>query len=277
MNDIFQRLGHSLVHHGRTSNRIYLMIFNWNDQNMLLQELNMLALEKKYTKIIAKVPARAIPLFLADDYQVEANIPGFFNGNEDLFFMAKYFSTSRRSKPRLTDFAAQIAQERCEMNKNPLNPTFTVSKLDPSFAGEIAGIYQKVFATYPFPIHQPEYILKTIKEGSVHYYGVIKNHKLVGLSSSEIDYPSQNAEMTDFAVLPECRGHHLAYFLLDTMEQDMKGLGIKTVYTIARLNSAGMNKTFLRAGYQYTGLLVNNTNISGKIESMNVYYKPLEI
>jgi len=53
----------------------------------------------------------------------------------------------------------------------------------------------------------------------------------------------------------------------------MKSLGIKVVYTIARLNSIPMNKTFLRLNYQYSGTLINNTNIAGKIESMNILYK----
>jgi len=55
----------------------------------------------------------------------------------------------------------------------------------------------------------------------------------------------------------------------------MSELGIKTVYTIARLNSIPMNVTFLKRGYKYGGTLINNTNISGKIESMNVLYNYL--
>jgi beta-lysine N6-acetyltransferase len=36
-----------------------------------------------------------------------------------------------------------------------------------------------------------------------------------------------------------------------------------------------MNKTFLKFDYCYSGTLINNTNIAGSIESMNVYYKHL--
>jgi beta-lysine N6-acetyltransferase len=36
-----------------------------------------------------------------------------------------------------------------------------------------------------------------------------------------------------------------------------------------------MNVTFSRAGYTFTGTLINNTNIGGSIESMNVWYKRL--
>ncbi len=35
----------------------------------------------------------------------------------------------------------------------------------------------------------------------------------------------------------------------------------------------GMNITFAKTGYTYAGTLINNTNISGRLESMNVWYK----
>ena len=37
----------------------------------------------------------------------------------------------------------------------------------------------------------------------------------------------------------------------------------------------GMNITFAKHGYHYAGTLNNNTNICGRIESMNVWYKSL--
>jgi beta-lysine N6-acetyltransferase len=36
-----------------------------------------------------------------------------------------------------------------------------------------------------------------------------------------------------------------------------------------------MNKTFAALGYRYGGTLVNNTQICGDLESMNVWHKPL--
>ncbi len=55
----------------------------------------------------------------------------------------------------------------------------------------------------------------------------------------------------------------------------MPSRGIRTAYTIARAVSYGMNITFARCGYQYGGRLVNNTDIAGSLESMNVWYKTL--
>jgi hypothetical protein len=57
------------------------------------------------------------------------------------------------------------------------------------------------------------------------------------------------------------------------MEAYLLDKGFKTLYTIARLKSLPMNKTFLISHYRYAGTLTNNTQIAGRIESMNVWYK----
>jgi len=110
---------------------------------------------------------------------------------------------------------------------------------------------------------------------NVDYFAVEKEGKLIALSSAEMDAQGSNAEMTDFATLPENRGQGLARCLLQEMEAAMNRRGIQTAYTIARAASAGMNITFAQLGYQFGGLLINNTQISGSIESMNVWYKSL--
>ena len=57
----------------------------------------------------------------------------------------------------------------------------------------------------------------------------------------------------------------------------MKQRGFQTSYTIARSASIGMNITFSKLSYIHAGTLVNNTNIGGQIESMNVWYKTLGV
>jgi lysine 2,3-aminomutase len=136
-------------------------------------------------------------------------------------------------------------------------------------------VYQQVFKTYPFPILDALYLEKTMNEGSVIYFGIWDKGKLVALSSAEMDVPNRNAEMTDFAVLPQYRGHKLASFLLSKMEDEMKARHFNTLYTISRLNSPGITRTFINGGYHFSGILKNNTNISGQIESMNIFYKSL--
>ncbi|HYQ58419.1 MAG TPA: GNAT family N-acetyltransferase, partial [Draconibacterium sp.] len=93
------------------------------------------------------------------------------------------------------------------------------------------------------------------------------------LASAEVDEKGKNAEMTDFATLPQYRGKNFSVLLLAEIEKAMKKQDFSTLYTIARLNSIGMNKTFLKMNYCYSGTLIKNTHIAGKLESMNVLYK----
>jgi putative beta-lysine N-acetyltransferase len=110
-------------------------------------------------------------------------------------------------------------------------------------------------------------------EEDVQYFGAFKGNQLAALSSAEIDFDTLSAEMTDFATDKEHTGHSLSCLLLRTMEEAMQRQGILTLFTIARLASIPMNKTFLRFGYHFSGTFINNTQISGRIESMNLLYK----
>ncbi|HOO09847.1 MAG TPA: GNAT family N-acetyltransferase, partial [Cyclobacteriaceae bacterium] len=126
----------------------------------------------------------------------------------------------------------------------------------------------------PFPIFDERYLRKTMDE-NIDYFGAFVDDKLVAASSAEKDKENKNAEMTDFATLPKHRGKNLSYFLLKEMEGEMVSQGYKTLFTIARAESIGMNATFARTDYEFAGTLVNNTQIGESIESMNVWYKNL--
>ena len=96
---------------------------------------------------------------------------------------------------------------------------------------------------------------------------------MIALASSAMDTALKNVEMTDFATLPEYRGKGFSQYLLKQMEDEMAKRDIKTAYTIARAISPSINITFAKMGYTYGGTLRNNTNICGRLESMNVWYK----
>jgi len=266
----------SIIQHGKLNNRIYLIKLGAKEGPGILDSLRQLASEMAYTKIFCKVPEWAVPLFIADGYMTEAIIPGFYHGSDAAFFMAKYLDSDR-----LMDLENGSFGELSELLKSPPGEVrltskgkFNIKQLEAENAGDISELYRRVFLSYPFPIHNPEYILKTMKE-NVRYFGVSKKGKLVAVASAEIDQEGENAEMTDFATTPESRGQKLGQALLAEMEKEMEVQRIKTLYTIARLRSIPMNRVFLKHRYQYAGTLLSNTNISGSIESMNVYYKHL--
>ena len=113
-----------------------------------------------------------------------------------------------------------------------------------------------------------------MKEG-VFYFCIRIEGRIVAIAAAEIDLVNKNAEMTDFATLPKWRGMGFAGMLLGYMDTKARKLGIKTAYTIARAVSHGMNSVFKNRGYNYSGLLENNSQICGSIQSMTVWYNHL--
>jgi putative beta-lysine N-acetyltransferase len=277
--DIIEYLDNdAVIHHGTYNDRIYLMKPGSDLSDDLPQQLIAMASAKGYSKIFAKVPASAVKLFIRAGFDVEAEIPGFYSGTEAALFLGHYLSQERavEENPQKLDDILKLAMRKQRRNAvgRPLNEKFFLRPCLKHDTEEMAEIYGKVFPSYPFPIHDPEYLCRTM-ESHVDYFGVEAEGELVALASSEMDMDYLNVEMTDFATLPKWRGCGFGLHLLRAMEEAMRRKSIKTAYTIARSVSPGMNITFAKQNYKYGGRLKNNTNISGRIESMNIWYKAL--
>jgi len=273
-----EKIGHTRVQHGKSSDRIYVMDYKYALDPYLINRIQLLAKDFDYGKIIAKVPKVARAKFTRQDFEIEAKIPKFYNGKKPCLFMAKYNTKSRKNidnKEEILDILEQL-KGNDSSDLGELDSMYSIRVLVENDAEDMSRIYKKVFETYPFPIHDADYLKKTMSKETI-YFGIFNQEDLVGISSCEMNSAEENVEMTDFAILPDNRGNQLASHLLNKMEQVMTDMGIKTAFTIARSTSLPMNATFSNRGYEYGGTLWNNTQIAGKIESMNVWYKPLPI
>ena len=205
-------------------------------------------------------------------------MPGFYHGQIDGVFLSKYLSSERKKDPRkdriqqILEMAHQSAQQS---DSSETDCPFAVRPAAPADTEEMADLFGRVFETYPFPVTDPAYLEDTM-ESHIHYFCALDGDRIVAVSSCEMDRAAENVEMTDFATMPEYRKKGLAQTLLATMEQHMQEIGIRTFYTIARSLSPGINITFAKENYTYGGTLIKNTNICGKLESMNVWYKNSE-
>lgn len=275
MNDRIEKINHSKIQHGKQNDRIYLMKLAPEDFPEIIPILNQFAKENDYSKIFAKIPSCYTDKFLDDGYNIEALVPNLYLGRENGLFLGKYFNPDRQKIPQkeLHEFEQMIKKIPPQIEIS-YDSRFLFRKSTSKDAEKMSQTYRQIFQSYPFPIFEADYLRQTLDDGSV-YFGAWEDEQLIALASAEMDLEFSNVEMTDFAVLPKYRGNQLALCLLKQMEVDMKFRGIKTSYTIARLKSPGMNITFLKSGYQYTGTLINNTNICGNLESMNVWFKTL--
>ncbi|WP_244603362.1 putative beta-lysine N-acetyltransferase [Methanococcoides sp. NM1] len=266
--DSIEKIGNSIIQHGRYNDRIYLMKLDSADMPSLLDEMDALAEKENYSKIFTKVPESFKELLCNHNYLCEASIPRFYDGKEAAVIMSKFLD-DKRSTNYLAEVHEDVIKTAFSKEKglgSALPFEYSIRKCDKQDIKQMADVYQETFETYPFPIHDPNYLLKTM-EDNVVYFGVFKDEKAVALSSAEIDYDHSAVEMTDFATLPEFRGKGLSSHLLMKMEEEMKAMGISTAFTIARASSYGMNIVFAKCNYEYCGRLVNNTNISGNIKA----------
>ncbi|MEZ5334468.1 MAG: putative beta-lysine N-acetyltransferase [Methanolobus sp.] len=277
MTDQVVKIGSSVIQHGPFNDRVYLMKLSPDDFGSIPETIETLSMENSYSKICSKIPVSAIDYFRYYGHVTEARIPGFYNGEEDAVFMAKFLSKDRREEKNILqrknvlETALLKSGQQKDVTLSGDEKIFICGRDD---AREMAELYSRVFPSYPFPIQDEDYLIGTMQENLV-YFCIRRNTKLVAIASCEVDVKNSNVEMTDFATLSEFRGNGYSYYLLEEMEKEMRKRGIKTAYTIARAVSYGMNTVFSRSSYIYAGTLVNNTNISGGIESMNIWYKKL--
>ncbi len=277
MYDKLEIIGQSIIQHGKYNDRIYLMELNPKDLPNLFTNFKALLTKNKYSKIIAKVPEKYKEIFINKGYVEEANIPNFYYGKENMMFLAKYYQLDRKinhQKAKIENIL-KTALKKLHFNSLINDKQLTYKQLSEKNITDMAGVYKKVFKTYPFPIFEEDY-LKNSLENDVIYFGAFKNNVLVGISSCEINYQKSYVEMTDFAILEKFRGNHISLYLLNIMEEEMIKQGIKKAYTMARALSYGMNITFAKMGYAFTGTVINNANIFGEIESLNIWHKDLK-
>ncbi|HDQ99946.1 MAG TPA: putative beta-lysine N-acetyltransferase [candidate division WOR-3 bacterium] len=248
------------------------------DTAELLARFEELVRERGYSKVSAKVPEAVGREFVARGYAVEAKMPAMYRGAENGLFLARFFTPGRELDTRAEADGEVLrnAQSRAGRRVRPALPSGRVLRAcEEADASALAALYRETFDSYPFPVDDPAHIRRAMRDETL-FAGVWDGALLVAAASAEMDREGGNAEMTDFATRPARRGRSLAGNLLGFLERRATERGIRTAYTIARAASVGMNVVFARLGYRWAGRLVNNTNIAGRLESMNVWFRPLE-
>lgn len=234
------------------------------------------AAESDATKIIVYGKKAEVPQWLSLGYRHEGTIDGFFQG-ENAHMLACYLTEERATSvaPELAeDILALSLSKAGTGDEKPVPPGYRIREATEGDAEELARLYARVFATYPTPMDDPSYVRKTMQEGTRY---VVAEHegKIACAASSEVSERMGSAEMTDCATHPDHVGKGLLQPLFAVLEKRMEESGIYYLYTLTRAQSAGMNVTAAKMGYQYRGRLINNCTIFSGYEDMNIWVKPL--
>jgi putative beta-lysine N-acetyltransferase len=243
---------------------------------LLLEKVEELVTKYQVEKLIIKTRSEDYITFIEAGLQPEAMVDRYFLGSDAHFFSKFYTSARKRNDHWITEDG--IIQSIYQLNP-PIDKTYPpkeyeLKKADESWAEELSVLYKQVFQIYPTPLHDPEYVKKTMKDGTIYYVFTYQG-KIVSAASAEINNYYKNAELTDCATLIDHRKYGLMKIILRELEKDLVHNGIFCAYSIARALSFGMNAALFQLGYSYRGRFMNNCYIYDKLENMNMWVKNL--
>ncbi|MBA4493861.1 putative beta-lysine N-acetyltransferase [Paenactinomyces guangxiensis] len=260
------------------NSRIKLMRYTTDDLEALTKHLEELANEKDIGKVLIYADPEDIAEFEKLGFEQEGEISVFFNG-EPAFILSRFIDDSRsvsedgEKKDQIIEIAEQA--ETIE-EPPPLDPSFTLRRATPADAKELAGLYQLVFETYPTPIHDEKFIRECM-EKDVYFTVVTHENKIVSAASADVFTKYNCAEITDCATNPEYRGKGLLSAIIFDLEKRMQELGVPNLFSLTRAVSTGMNVVISKLGFEYQGRLIQNSQIAGQFEDMNIWVKKLSM
>ncbi len=245
--------------------------------DLICRKLDYLAGKNQFDKIFIKATAADWQGFLAHGYMLEGIILHYFGG-ENAYVVSRFLSRDRITSPTLLEESALIQElmHRPRVSR-PLDlpEGYQIALATEDDIPGLVILYSHVFESYPSPLTMPDFLLTTMRRNLV--YAVIKDRdgNIVSAASADLDLKHRNAEMTDCATFPSERGKGLMRVLLVRLEDELSRRGILCAYTLARATAPGMNKVFYDLNYEYCGRLINNCDISGGFEDINIWSKRL--
>ena len=278
MPDNLVRIGNTLVQQGDHDERISVIELARDDIPWVIDRLKDIAVSNGYSKISLKVPESELSHFKSKGYTIEAMIPRFFQGREDGYFLARYLQHCRKREIKKVQIQ-QVLRKAITLACSARLPMADYSGLEfrvaeKSDAGELSKLYNKVSDMSMLHAYDEGYLRKTMEE-DVRYYYIRSRAGIISVIAAEIDYHAKTVEITDPATDLYYSGKGQLQYLLRMVEKEVLTDGIKLSYSMTRSLSYPVNSLFTRAGYFYSGRLVNYSNVCGGFESMNVWYKPL--
>lgn len=258
--------------------RLKVLDYDAKDPQAMLDRLTWLAEQNDFDKIFLKATKDDWQTFLQYGYLLEGILRYYFRG-EDAYVLSKFRSVDRVTSEHLieeSDLIEKLMREGEQREPTALPEGYALFEATPEHIPGLVDLYRRVFKTYPSPLTHPDYILATMERNVL--YRAIRDEQgvIVSAASAEVDDKHSNAELTDCATEPSQRGKSLMFHILSALEGDLSRRGIMTAYSLARARSVGMNRVFFRLGHEYSGRLVNNCDIYGQFEDMNIWVKRLD-
>lgn len=254
-----------------------LKILNYSCLSMSrIEKIIDYAKQENLGKIIANCHKKDISIFEEYGFVAEGVIDGFFQG-EDAICMSFFLDKKRESslheekENRIIDYCVKN-NKKFELTNNK---NYTMRQAMPDDIPQMIQLFQTVFETYPTPIFSSAYLQEVMRD-HVLFMVAEEEGEIISIASADLDKRHMNAEITDCATYPKYQGRNIVSELIFQLETHLKRNSFASVYSLSRANNIGINRSLSKLGYMYRGRLINNCNISGGYEDMNIWVKTLK-
>lgn len=257
-----------------TNSRLKVVDYKQISRN-IIDKICFLAKSEGLEKIIVVCRKKAVKIFQESKFEVESTIAGFFAG-QDGYFLTYYAEPKRKQRKNavMCEKVLGIVKTANSISKNIKKASFNYSIRDAALGDipQLQELYSSIFKSYPTAIFKREYLEMLINGNDIVKVAIVEN-KIVSVASAEINERYLNAEVTDCATKPNYSGNGLLSEIIKELEKELIQRNIKTVYSLCRATEVGINKSLRNLNYTYQGCLINNCDIAGDLEDMNVWTK----
>lgn len=242
----------------------------------IIDKIIEIAEKEGIEKIISNCRIRMLTPFRNCGFSTEGLINGYFRGENA--YCISYFVSKDRSISRNIAAEDEILN-RVQKEEKPFVPGimegFDIRDAVEEDIEQMTALFTDAFKTYPMPVFNQEYLARSMMN-EVLYKVAVKEGKVVSIASAHMDLANLNAEITDCVTYPEYRGKGLLSNIMHSLEEELKRRGFYTAYSLTRAINPTINASFKKLGYKFTGRLINNCNICGDFEDMNLWVKELK-
>ncbi|MEZ4750980.1 MAG: putative beta-lysine N-acetyltransferase [Bdellovibrionota bacterium] len=256
--------------------RIRVSYYEGANIGEMIEKVRYIAEANNYDKIIFKASQTDWQHFLPHGYVLEAVIK-FFHHGKSAYVMSKFRSQERLTSQSLMSeilLIENLMSVPSKLGNRTLADGYECRLARREDVPAMAKLYSEIFQSYPSPLSHEAY-LETVFQKNNIFSVIYHGNELVSAASAELNPTAKAAELTDCATLKEHRGRGLMTVILERLEQELMERKYICGFTMARARSFGMNQVFYNMGYVFMGRLINNCDIYGAYEDMNIWVRDL--
>ncbi|WP_123053416.1 putative beta-lysine N-acetyltransferase [Clostridium sp. JN-1] len=273
-NNYYAKIDKSKIYIDYINNRVKIVNFH-KISVQTIKRIIRYASRQHLSKVVCNCDTAYFQTFSDAGFILEGKIDSYFRG-EDALCMS-YFIIGKRKACKNDNMEKLFLMKSLNVKnsfKFSNNFKYQIRNAKESDIDELIDLFSSAFFAYPSQIYDKDYLIQNMNK-NVLYKVATYNGKIIGAASAYLDYENLNAEIADCATYPHYRDKGILSNIIYLLELDLKKEGFISLYSLSRAINPSINIVLSKHGFNFRGKLVNDCNICGEFESINIWAKDI--